>query len=329
MKREAIGIDIGGTGVKLGRVDEDGKVLARHEIPTPLGSSPEEDVRHIARSVAELQGVSGKPGEAPLGGCCIGAGCAGLVSNREGVVHTSPNLPCWTEVPLAALLEHELGAPVYVLNDADAFGLAEARTGAGRGSSPVIALTLGTGVGGAIVTDGRVLGGKHGFAGEIGHMSIHLDGPPCPCGGRGCLEIYIGKRGIVSRYLERDTWRSGAPAFDLARGDREALSPKLLADAVELGDKAASETFCESGEILGAALANLTNILDPAVFVVGGGVSQAGDLILEPARRALRDRVMIREIDVPKIVRAALGVDAGLIGAAFFALDSSASRGAA
>lgn len=330
MAREAVGIDIGGTAVKLGRVDETGRILSQDEIPTPVESSPEEFVHHVVAAVAGLPEIGGDrvagKGRPAAKQWVVGVGCAGLVSSDRGIIHTSPNLPRWREVSLGELLERELGRPTYVLNDANAFALAEARIGAGRGHSPVVALTLGTGVGGAIVSEGRVFGGRHGFAGEIGHMSIDLEGRSCPCGNSGCLELHIGKRGIVARYLDHAAWRAGTPAFDLTRGEREALSPKILADAVRMGEVAARKAFSEAGEILGAALTNLSNLLDPAVFVVGGGVSQAGNLILEPARRILSERAMIPEGAVAPVVQAALGVDAGLIGAALFALDSAGAR---
>ncbi len=316
--RSILGIDIGGTAVKIGLVRASGEIVADLQMPTPVEQSQEEAVRILGRSLRDF--LAGRDIAA------AGAGCAGLVSGHAGVVHVSPNLPTWKDAPLGPLLQQELKRPVFVLNDANAFALAEARAGAGRGCSPVVAITLGTGVGGAVVIDGRLADGFHGFGGEIGHMSLAWDGPQCPCGNRGCLELYVGRRGLVSAYLAR-TRESGSETTGLSRlsesesRDPEALEPHTLAEAAEAGDPVARGVFERAGVILGVALANLSNLIDPEIFVIGGGVAQAGDLLFEPARRSLAARAMMGAGRVAPVVPAALGVRAGLLGAAFHALD--------
>ncbi len=319
MAPEAVGIDIGGTEIKIGRVSERGAVLARAQIAAPIEVPGAEAVDRIAAAAAPLL--------AGAGPVRVGVGCAGLIDSRRGVVHTSPNLPLWRDLELGRLLTARLGTPAAVTNDANAFALAEARLGAGRGQRIVVALTLGTGVGGAIVIEGRLFAGTHGFAGELGHMSIDRDGPRCPCGNRGCLELYVGRRGLVADYLERCHWQPGAPGHDLAEGRRERVDPKLIAQAARRGDAAAREAFGRAGEALGGALADVGNLLDPTVFVVGGGVSQAGELVLEPARRVLAERAMARAVAVPAILPAALGVEAGFIGAALHGLAAGEASG--
>jgi glucokinase len=321
----AVGIDIGGTRVKLGWVEQSGRLLTRSEIATPVTATPAAVARAIAAAAGQLS-AGDPPGGSPALPDRIGIGCAGLIDRRAGVVRTSPNLPTWREVPLAELVGRELGRPVHLLNDATAFVLAEAQLGAGRGSSPVVGLTLGTGVGGGIAAEGNIMGGARGFAGEIGHMSIAHDGPPCPCGNRGCLELYVGRRGIVAEYLRRAPWEPGTSAYERAGGDRRALSPRLLAAAAQDGETAAREAFAASGRMLGVGLANLANLLDPQLFVIGGGIAQAGDLILEPARRTLRERAMASGGEAVPVRPAALGVDAGLIGAGLHALSSGAAE---
>ncbi len=319
MATEAVGIDIGGTNIKIGRVNLQGEVLAHAQIAAPVTLPGEEAIDCIARAAAPLMagGIRKR----------VGVGCAGLIDSRRGVVHTSPNLPRWQDLALGDLLAARLGASVAVTNDANAFALAEARLGAGRGHAVVVALTLGTGVGGAIVIAGRVFGGVHGFAGEIGHASVQWDGPLCPCGNRGCLELFIGRRGIVAAYLERCDWRPGVPGHDLAGGCQEALDPRRIAQAAQQGDAAARETFERVGTILGAALADVGNVLDPSIFIIGGGVSLAGDLVLEPARRALAERAMARGVRQVPIVPAALGFEAGLIGAGLYGLAGGETQG--
>jgi glucokinase len=312
----AAGVDIGGTAIKLGVARATGELVAEAEIPSPVTLPQEAAVAGIARAVAALIEAHAV--------AAVGIGCAGLVESAAGIVRVSPNLPLWRDARLAEWVGRELHLPVAVLNDANAFALAEARAGSGRGLSPVVGITLGTGVGGAIVENGRIFGGRHGFAGELGHMSIDLDGPPCPCGNRGCLELAIGRRALVASYLERAGWAAGSIAFDRAGGDRARLTPKLLYEAAVRGETAAREVFTRAGIVLGVALANLTNLLDPEVFVIGGGVSLAGDLLLEPARRTLAERAMIGGARVPAVVPAALGVRAGVIGAALHALFPAA-----
>lgn len=329
--RAAMGIDIGGTAIKLGIVTAAGRVVADAEVSSPVELPQEDALRAIARAARSLAAERLTSGADASAGriAAVGIGCAGLVSSAGGLVHTSPNLPHWQDAPLAELVGAELGVPAFLLNDADAFALAEARLGAGVGCSPVVGLTIGTGVGGAIVIGGRLLGGVHGFAGEAGHMSVDHAGPACPCGNRGCLELYVGRRGLVASYLSRASWRAGEAAFELAGGDRDALDPRLLGIAAQQGDRAAQAAFAAAGEILGVGLVNLANLIDPQTFVIGGGVSRAGDLLLGPARRALRQRVMMGAARAPEVRPAALGVSAGLIGAALYAGDCLAARGAA
>jgi glucokinase len=315
--RFAVGVDIGGTGVKLGLVGPAGDVAAEDEVATPIELPQRDAVGRIAEAIRRLAG-----GRAV---CAVGIGCAGLVDGERGIVHVSPNLPRWRDARLGEWVAEALGLPVTVLNDANAFALAEARAGAGRGHSPVIGITLGTGVGGAIVDRGRLLGGRHGFGGEIGHMSLAHDGPACPCGNRGCLELYVGRRALVAAYRERAGGDPQGIAERLAASDPEGLSPRRLCEAAHLGDPHARAVFDEAGGLLGVALANLSNLIDPAAFVVGGGVAQAGDLILEPARRVLGLRAMMGAESVAPVLPAALGVRAGLIGAALSAWHGPAA----
>ncbi len=313
-----VGIDIGGTAIKLGLVKPDGSVLSRLTVDTPAEETPAASVKRIAEGVRRL-------GETPR----VGVGCAGLVSMDSGVLHTSPNLPKWTDVPLAQLLETELQTPVSVLNDANAFALAEARVGAGRGKDPVVGLTLGTGVGGGIVIGGQLYGGHHGFAGEIGHTSIDYNGPSCACGNRGCLELMVGRRPILNDYAGRANWTPGTVAYDLVDGRREDLTPETLCRAAVQGDPEAQACWETAGVALGSALATFANLFDPQIIVIGGGIAQAGELIFEPARRVMRERAMSAPADQPPVVPAILGTDAGLIGAALYAMsEEGAGEGA-
>ncbi len=348
MKDLLVGVDIGGTRVKLGLLTAAGEIVRRDSIETPAAMDPAESVARIAERVRRLVDTwqrgsecGSEPGSEPGSedgsepgsddgsstgtasglGLPVGVGCAGLVDMAGGVLRTSPNLPGWRDVPLGELFERELGARVAVLNDANAFALAEARVGAGRGMSPVVGLTLGTGVGGGVVFDGHLYAGRHGFAGEIGHVSIDYRGERCPCGNRGCLELMVGRRPILADYFRRAPWTPGTPAYDLVQGSREELTPEHLTRAAQAGDDAALASWEAAGVALGAALASFTNLFDPHILVIGGGLAQSGDLIFEPARRVMTERAMADPKDQPPVVPATLGTDAGLIGAALYAQD--------
>ena len=315
--RRAFGIDIGGTAVKAGRLGPDGAIEARVEKPSPALEPPAVMVALIAEVARELGaamppvpfGLVGPAGNA-VGPFPVGIGCAGLVDPWRGVVLTSPNLPGWTEeVPLADLVAQAIGTRPVLLNDANAFVLAEARLGAGRGAATVVGITLGTGVGGGLVLDGKLWIGRHGGAGEIGHMPIVVDGPFCACGGRGCVEALIGTRAILDRYR----------LLARASGERiegEPLTVRDLARRAEEGEAAAVATFGGTGRILGLALAGLTQLLDPDLFVLGGGISRSAELFLPAVRASLGEAAMLPAAMLPRVEAAILGQDAGWIGAA-------------
>jgi glucokinase len=305
VRLRGIGIDIGGTAVKAGRLGPAQELELHLERPTPAREGPDALLEVLLPLLEELEAALPQS-ECPLP---LGVGCAGLIEPTTGLVRTSPNLPGWRDVPLADLLGSAAGRPVVVLNDANAFTLAESRLGAGRSARTVIGLTLGTGVGGGLLLDGRLWTGQNGFAGELGHMPLVADGPPCLCGARGCLEALVGTPAIIRRYGEI-TGRVEA-----------ALTPRLLAARAGQGDGAALETFRETGRLLGLALGGLTHLLDPNLFIVGGGISGASDLILPATRGALAGSVMLPAALVPDVRPAALGNSAGWIGAALAAIE--------
>ncbi|MCC7144135.1 MAG: ROK family protein [Candidatus Eisenbacteria bacterium] len=297
----ALGADIGGTAIKLGRLD--GASRAEREIPTDPDSGSGSLAERLSAAWRELL----LPGEAvpPLG-----IGCAGLIDAGSGEVVTSANLPGWSREPLADRVASLMGRRPVLLNDASAFVLAESRLGAGRahGAGTIVGLAIGTGVGGGLVIDGRLYEGPRGFAGEPGHMPIDLDGPVCACGARGCLEAMIGTRAIQAAYARR-------------RGEATVHTPREIFERAEAGDAAAAEVWEEIGAILGRALTGLTHLLDPDLIVVGGGIARAGERLLAPARRSFAQTVMAPEGLRPTIVPAALANAAGWIGAALRARD--------
>jgi glucokinase len=306
--RSAIGIDIGGTKVAGLRVAEDGSVLERRERPTPADDVPA-TVETVAGLAAEL---------AEGGGEAVGVGAAGMVEFAAGTLRYAPNL-AWREVPLRDLVSERTGLPCVVDNDANVAAWAEYRFGAARGFRHVLLVTVGTGIGGGIVADGALFRGAHGFAAEIGHIIVEPDGPPCGCGNRGCWEQVASGRALdrlARAEVERDPFGRIAA---LAAGEEAA--GRHVSEAAREGDPAAVAAFATVGRRLGEGIAGLVNVLDPEVVVVGGGVAEEGAVLLDPARAAFVEAVEAPEHrpEVP-IVPAALGNDAGAIGAAALAL---------
>ena len=305
----AVGVDIGGTKVAAGVVDGQGRVLARARRLTP-SRDPKAVEDTIVEVVAEL-----RTGHEIV---AVGIGAAGFVDADRARVLFAPHL-AWRNEPLRDAVREAVGLPVVVENDANAAAWAEWRFGAGRGETTLVCVTLGTGIGGGIVSDGVVQRGRYGMAGEFGHMVVVSDGHRCECGNRGCLEQYAS--GNVLGREARELARAGSPVtvplMERVGGDIDALVGPLITEAAQDGDPCAIELFEEVGRWLGIGLANLAAALDPGVFVIGGGVSDAGELLLRPARESFRRTLTGRGFrPEPRIVRAAFGPEAGLVGAA-------------
>jgi glucokinase len=329
--RRALGIDIGGTAVKAGRLGPDGAIELHLERPSPAQDAPVVMAELLADIVRELRAAPSPSSPAETGHAGseagphpLGIGCAGLVDPWRGVVMSSPNLPGWIEeAPLAELVADRTGVRPVLLNDANAFVLAESRLGAGRGAATVVGITLGTGVGGGLVLNGALWIGRHGAAGEIGHMRVVIDGPQCACGGRGCLEALVGTRAILARYRSL-AGAAMAKQVSSERTEPEPLTVRRLAQRADAGEADAVNTFRETGRVLGLALASLTQLLDPDLFVIGGGISRAAAHFLPAARAALGEAAMLPLQMHPRVEPAILGPDAGWIGAARAAAEGPA-----
>jgi glucokinase len=319
LQRLAIGIDIGGTKVKAGVVDEDGVVLESVLRDTP-STSPTEVEDTIADIVGELKSrhyVS-----------ALGIGAAGFVDSTRSTVLFAPHL-AWRNEPLRDAVRRRVGLSALVDNDANCAAWAEWRFGAAQNESELLCITLGTGIGGGLVLGGQVHRGRNGIAGEFGHMQVVRDGHDCECGNRGCWEQYASANALVRdarREVDIDP-ESARTLLERAGGDRAAITGVLVTQVALEGDPLAIRLLSDMGEWLGVGIANLAAALDPGTFVIGGGVSDAGDLLIRPAtesfRRSLTGRGFRPE---PRIVRAHLGNQAGMIGAADLA-RSVARRG--
>lgn len=311
-----IGIDIGGTKVLAGVVDSGGRVLAVERRLTP-GRSVTAVEDTIVDVVASLRGRHDV--------AAVGIGAAGFVDSSRSVVLFSPHL-AWREEPLRDAVMSRIRLPVVVDNDANVAALAESRFGAGAGHRVVLCVTLGTGIGGGIVIDNRVFRGGHGMAGEFGHMQVVPNGHWCECGNRGCWEQYASGNALVRD--ARELILAGSPVAhrlrDLVGGDVAALTGPLVTEAAREGDPLAVELLGDIGSWLGVGLAGLAAAFDPGCIVVGGGVSAAGDLLLGPTRASFSRTLTGRgHRPEPPILAAALGPDAGFIGAADMARSAA------
>ena len=309
----AIGIDIGGTKVAGGVVDAHGSVLRRARRDTPHRSTSPRVVEDTIVSVVD-ELLSGDFADV----AAVGIGAAGFVAADRATVVFAPHLS-WRNEPLREALRSRVSVPVFVDNDANAAVWAEHRFGAGRGESHLVMVNLGTGIGGGIVLDGRVIRGRFGIAGEFGHMQVVPDGIRCECGNRGCWEQYASGNALVRE--ARALISAGSPVvsdlFERVGGRPEDLTGPLVTEAAREGDPLARELLSEIGRWLGIGMADLAAALDPGTFVIGGGVSAAGDLLLDPAREAFRRQLTGRGYrPEAAIVSAQLGNEAGLVGAA-------------
>jgi len=316
--RTAIGIDIGGTSIKFALVRQNGQILRHGQLPTPL-TGPDAIISAVAEGVRHLTTGSD---EQPVG---IGLGVPGIVDARGHVAHP-PNLPGWDIVDVGARLRPRLmgiDLPITVENDANVAALAEAQVGAGMGERNFLYVTLGTGVGGCIISDGSIWRGTCGGAGEIGHISVDINGPLCNCGSRGCIEAYVGNRymsALAAARLEREP-DSMLHAW-IAAG--QGVDPQRLDEAAMSGDRFSAEFLAEMGELLGAALASAMNLLDMSLVVVGGGLSRSDASLLEPARRSMRRRLLKTLSPVAEVRPARYLNDAGVVGGALMAMNIGA-----
>ena len=313
-RRLAIGIDIGGTKVAGGVVDVDGTITHRARRDTPHRSkSPSVVEDTIVEVVDELMQIVGSETVA-----AVGIGAAGFVAADRATVVFAPHLS-WRNEPLQATLQKRVAVPIFVDNDANAAVWAEWKFGAARGETHVMMITLGTGIGGGILINGQVQRGRFGIAGEFGHMQVVPGGLRCECGNRGCWEQYASGNALVreARSLVSANSPIASDLLDRVEGQPSNLTGPLITEAARDGDPTARELLAEMGNWLGVGIANLVAAFDPGTFVIGGGVSAAGDLLLDSARETFKRRLTGRGYrPEARIVAAQLGNDAGLIGAA-------------
>lgn len=318
----AVGVDLGGTNIRAALTDHEGHLLHDTRRPALAEQSPEATIANIRDAIAE---VMQKQGVGPEGVMGIGIGLPGIMDDEQGLVFWSPNFPRWEDVPVAREVSTRTHLPVTLLNDAKCAALGERGFGAARGARHMVMITIGTGIGGAFVVDGHLLLGPNGSIGEVGHHTIDPDGPLCGCGNHGCWERFCGRDAIVDRTVR--LLQRGRPSALLQQVERPGdVTPALVAQAAAAGDPLAIEVIEETGFYIGIGVANLINMLNPEVFVIGGGIAQAGELLFGPVRRTVAARAVALQARTARIVPAELGDNAGVMGAVARVLHKAGVR---
>ena len=329
----SVGVDLGGTNLRIAAISTDGRLLEKVNLSTKVALSPDQVIGEMCDAIQRLSD------QHRSGGALVGAGIGipGIIDLEAGVVQKSANLPNWSGYPVRDAIERRLGTRICMDNDAKLAALGEQWLGAARGVDDMAMITLGTGIGGAIVLDGKIFHGMNGMAGEFGHITIDPDGVPCGCGNRGCVERYASATAIVR--MAREAIESGeAPELAKAANSGEEFSAKAIYDLAIEGDEAAQRIFQRFGRALGMMLADIVNVLNLDMYVIGGGVVSAWDAFAPAMFEELHQRSVVYAATVPDdllgrkagavqnmgrgtrkktiVTRAILGSDAGLFGGA-------------
>ncbi|MBU0478711.1 ROK family glucokinase [bacterium] len=312
-----IGVDLGGTNLKTGLVNMDGKILKK--IIADTGESKDIVLKQIVEAIENIISKTGKDKSEIIG---IGIGSPGLVDSEKGIIHGLTNIKGFENVHMKEYVESALDIPTSIDNDVNVMAYGELKCGAGKDAMNIVCLTLGTGVGGGIIIDGNIYRGSSLSAGEIGHIPVNVDGPKCICSGRACLESYIGKDRIIKRTIEKLIQRKESMILKLVDGDLEKITPKIVYEAAEKGDMLAIEIWKETAQYLATALTGVINFLNPEIIVIGGGIANAGKYIFDPLRDMIKKRVFPFLAEKIQIVHAQLGDEAGVVGSAMLAKNN-------
>jgi glucokinase len=316
------GIDLGGTNISAALADAQGTIIASSKTPTVSHEGPTAVIERIATLVNAL---AAKVGAKPA---ALGIGAPGLVDVKEGVTKFFPNMPTqWRDIPVRATLSPKIGCPVHLLNDARAATLGELVFGHGKSVQTMIFFGLGTGVGGGIVVDGRLRLGPLGAAGELGHQTVLPDGPLCGCGNRGCLETLASGPAITSEGVRLFLAGNAPRLYEICAGDVSRVSPATMAKAAVAGERPVLDAIERAAGWLGIGAANLITALHPELIVIGGGVAEMGDLLLDPVRATIKRRVGMLPADSVRVEKSMLGDRAGMFGAIALAIRGGVDPG--
>ncbi len=309
-----IGMDVGGTGIQIGAVNEEGKIIARSAVEAKPGIPFSEQIREMAECALSLIGPEAGYGISMDDVVSIGAGIPGI-ANSDGVVVRCVNLN-WKNEPFRAEMVKHIHKPVFIDNDANVAALAENCFGVCAGASSSVFITVGTGIGSGIVLNGKIWSGAHGIGTELGHTIMRLDGEPCTCGNHGCLERYCSATAIIRMAREGLANHPESRIVEKCGGDFGKINARMVIDSAREGDPFGCEVYSRFISYLSQAIANVINFLDPEIIALGGGVSKAGDFLLNAVRAEYPKYVVFNDQPMPEVKLAVLGPDAGIIGAA-------------
>lgn len=315
-----LGVDLGGTKIATAIATAQGEILARGRRSTPAQAGPDAVIKSICATIDKTLAARKLEPSQLLG---IGIAAAGIIDSGKGKVISSPNLPGWHEVPLRDAIERRFGIPVYLGNDATLAALGEWRFGLKKGIANLIYITASTGIGGGIIAGGKLYTGACGVAGEIGHMTIDVNGPKCNCGNIGCWETLASGTALAREAVKQIREGAKTSIIELVNGDISKIDAKVVGLAAKQGDKLAQELVSRLGYYFGVGLTNLVNIFNPELILIGGGVAKMGDLLLQPAIKVVKERAFNTPAATVEIKPALLGDDSGLLGAAAFVLERS------
>jgi glucokinase len=317
MKKSLIGVDLGGTNIRVAAISLTGEVLHRKKVPTDPDKGKDVVIRKL---IQMLNDTILKEKELKRNPVALGIGTPGVVYIKKGIIVSSPNLPDWINVPLKRIVRKQINLPTIIENDANAAAYGELWVGAGKNANSMICITLGTGVGGGIILNRKIWHGEDGMAAEVGHTTVNPDGPQCQCGNTGCVEAYASASGIV-REVKRRLKREDSILKKSFQGREDRFTAKDIFQAAKAGDPVSLRVIQQMGRYLGIGIANLVNIFNPELIVLTGGVTAAWKDFMPMVREEIR----VRAFEVPRervrIVRAKLGDHAGIIGAAGVALQ--------
>ena len=312
-----LGVDLGGTKIATALANAQGEILARGYSPTSAQAGSSAVISTILATIEKILSSNKLDLSRVLG---IGIAAAGIIDSDNGKVIFSPNLPGWHEVPLREAVEQRLSIPVYLGNDANLAALGEWRFGLKKKVANLIYITGGTGIGGGIIIDGKLYTGCRGAAGEIGHMTIDINGPRCNCGSTGCWEALASGTALATEAVRQISQGANTSIVALVDGDMSKIDAKVISEAAKQGDELAKELISRLGYYLGVGLANVVNIFNPELILIGGGITKMGGLLLKPAIKVVKERAFSTSATSAEIKPALLGDDSGVLGAVAFVL---------
>lgn len=307
-----IGIDVGGTGIKIGVVNENSEIIQTKSIPTRIDIPFSEQISEISDCIISLLSeISLTVDDINT----IGVGIPGIADSATGEIIKCTNMG-WNHVPFRDALYKHIQKPIYIDNDANVAALAESVAGVSAGTSSSVFITIGTGIGSGIILNGHIWKGFHGIGGELGHVIMRIDGVPCTCGNNGCLERYCSATALIRMAREDIDLHPESIISTMTNHHPENINAQIVINAAKAGDPYACSIYEQYTEYISQAVAGVVNLLDPEVIVLGGGVSKAGDFLLEPIRQRFPAHVLFNDQPLPSVELAVLGADAGIIGAA-------------